>query len=106
MQFWNSVSFAAIGNMLGSFIEADMSFKESCHMSVARILVQLDLRPGLLQELINESSSGSFVQTLDYEGIPFRCHRCHVYGHGVADCTLTFKGKSCFIKGDVQPLKH
>jgi hypothetical protein len=98
MQFWNSVRFAVIGNKLGSFIEADMSFEESGHMSVARILVRLDLRPGLLQELVIESSAGSFVQTLDYEGIPFRCHRCHVYGHGVADCTLPFKGKSASIR--------
>jgi hypothetical protein len=30
---------------------------------------------------------------LDYEGIPFRCHRCHIYGHGVADCKFPFKGK-------------
>jgi hypothetical protein len=100
MQFWNSVKFAAIGNKLGSFIEADMSFEESGHMSVARILVRLDLQPSLLDELVIESSSGSFIQTLDYEGIPFICHRCHVYGHRVADCTLPFKGKSRFNKGD------
>jgi hypothetical protein len=92
--------------MLGSFIEYDMSFEESGIMSVARILVQLDLQLGLLHELVIELSSRYFVQTLDYEGIPFRCHRCHVYGHRVSDCTLTFKGKSCFIKGDVHPMKH
>ena len=89
---------------MGNFIEANMSFEESCHMSVARILVQLDLRSGLLQDLVFESSSGSFVQTLDYEGIPFRCQKCHVYGHRVVDFTLPFKGKSRFTKGDEQPL--
>jgi hypothetical protein len=62
-------------------------------MSVARILVRLDLRPGLLKDLTIETVSGSFIQPLDYEGIPFRCHRCHIYGHGVAECKFPFKGK-------------
>jgi len=83
-----------IGNKLGIFIEACISFEESGHMSVARIMVQLNICLGLLQELVIDSSTGSFVQTLDYKCIPFRCHRFHVYGHGVADCTLPFKGKS------------
>jgi hypothetical protein len=54
-------------------------------MSVARILVRLDLHPGLLKEMTIETASGSFIQPLDYEGIPFICHSCHAYGHGVAD---------------------
>jgi hypothetical protein len=106
MQYWNFVRFATIENKMGSFIEADMSFEESGHMSVARILVRLDLRSSLLQEFGIESMSGSFVQTLDYEGIPIKSHRCHAYGHGVVDCTLPFKGKPCFTKGDEQPVEQ
>jgi hypothetical protein len=49
MQYWNSVCFVAIGNKLGNYIEADMSFEETGLMSVARILVRLDIRPGLLK---------------------------------------------------------
>jgi hypothetical protein len=48
MQYWNPVRFATIGNKLGNFIEVDMSFEETGLMSVARVLVRLDLRPGLL----------------------------------------------------------
>jgi hypothetical protein len=103
MQFWNSARFVVIGNMLGSYIEADMSFEDTGLMSVARILVRLNLRPGLLQELTIESTVGTFVQILDYEGIPFRCHRCHAYGHGIAECPLPYKGKLCFTKGSVSP---
>jgi hypothetical protein len=67
-------------------------------MSMARILVRLDLRPRLLKEMTIEMTFGSFIQPLDYEGIPFRCHRCHVYGHGIVDCKLPFKGK---VKGSL-----
>jgi hypothetical protein len=45
MQYWNPVRFSAIGNKLGEFIEADFSFEDTGLMSVARILVRLDLRP-------------------------------------------------------------
>jgi hypothetical protein len=38
------VHFEAIGNKLGDYIEADMSFEETGLMFVARILVKLDLR--------------------------------------------------------------
>jgi hypothetical protein len=84
---------------LGSFLEADMSFEETGLMTVARILVKLDLKKGLPQEITINSAAGTFVQMLDYEGIPFRCHRCHVYGHGVASCPLPFKGMNRKAKG-------
>jgi hypothetical protein len=29
-----------------------------------------------------------FTQPLDYEGIPFKCHRCHKHGHRAAECSL------------------
>jgi hypothetical protein len=92
MQFWNPVHFSSIGSRLGEFLEADYSFEETGLMKVARILVRLDLRPGLLKEMKIKTSSGTFLQPLDYEGIPFRFHRCHAYGHGVVDCKLPCKG--------------
>jgi hypothetical protein len=99
MQYWNSHRFAAIGSVLGRFLEADMSFKETRLMTVACILVKLDLKKGLPQEITINSAAGTIVQMLDYEGIPFRCHRCHIYGHGVASCPPPFKGMVQKSKG-------
>jgi hypothetical protein len=62
MQYWNPVCFSTIGNKLGEFIEVDLSFEDTGLMSVARILVKLDLRPGLLKDLTIEMASGSFIQ--------------------------------------------
>jgi hypothetical protein len=56
MQYWNPVHFSAIGNKLGEFIEADLSFEDTGLMSVARILVRLDLRLGLLKEMTIETT--------------------------------------------------
>lgn len=36
---------------------------------------------GLPSEIVINYSKGSWVQTLDYEGIPFRCQRCFKIGH-------------------------
>jgi hypothetical protein len=70
-----------------------MSFEVTRLMTVARILVHINLWKGLYQELLIESVARDFVQTLDYKGIPFRCHRCHVYGHGVAKMSTILQGK-------------
>jgi hypothetical protein len=93
MQYWNSVCFSVIGKKLGEFIKSGFSFEDTGLMSVARILVRLDLCTGLLKELNIETPFSSCIQPLDYKGIPFRCHRCHAYGHGVVDYKLPFKGK-------------
>jgi hypothetical protein len=93
MQYWNTHQFVAIGNIMGSYLEADISFEVTGLMKVAHILFLINLRKGLYQDLLIESIVGDFVQTLDYEGIPFRCHRCHVYGNSVENCPISIKGK-------------
>eukprot|EP01018_Ginkgo_biloba_P031210 Gb_14160 [translate_table: standard] len=81
------------GNSLGIFLEADMSFLDTRHMIVAKILVGMDLRDGLADEMVLEKGSYDFTQHLDYQGIPFRCVRCHRYG-------TWFKNVICpFTKG-------
>jgi hypothetical protein len=80
--------------VLGSFIEEDMSFIYSREMGVSRILVNLNLREGLLEYLNLISGGQSFKKKLDYEGIPFMCRRCHQYDHNVSHCNLSLQGKS------------
>ena len=53
---------------------------------VARILVGLEIYKGLVDKLPIESAGGTHIQQIDYEGLPFRCHRCHKLGHLVAQC--------------------
>jgi hypothetical protein len=47
MDFWSLDVFKAVGNALGSFLDADMSFLDTGLMCVARILVRMDMRDGL-----------------------------------------------------------
>lgn len=48
----------------------------------------MDLSGALPDEVILEVFDEKWVQTVDYEHIPFRCHRCHEHGHLLRDCPL------------------
>ena len=49
----------------------------------------MDLSGALPNEVILEVFDEEWVQTVDYEHIPFRCHRCHEHGHLLRDCPLS-----------------
>lgn len=57
-------------------------------MTVARILVNIDLKLGLSTDIHIKTSSGTYFHVLDYEGVLSGCHRCHAYGHLLASCPL------------------
>ena len=44
--------FINIGNILWSFLEADLSFKEMKMKRVARILVSINIREGLVEDML------------------------------------------------------
>jgi hypothetical protein len=88
MEFWTKKIFSELGNFLGTFLDVDMSFLESGEMAVARILVSLDIQEGLIEELELIFGEKSLKHKLDYEGVPFRCRRCHQYGHIANQCSL------------------
>eukprot|EP01018_Ginkgo_biloba_P039380 Gb_12932 [translate_table: standard] len=93
LEFWSLEVFKAIGNVLGHFVEADMSFITSGLMVTTHILVQMDLREGLAESLELKKGLHSLTQPLDYSSVPFRCNRCHKYGHLAAECPLPFQRK-------------
>ena len=49
---------------------------------------------GLPTELVIKKGNSDFFQPLDYLGIPFRCFRCHEFGHLPNDCSLPFNKHS------------
>ena len=85
--------FSRIGSLLGSFISVDMSFIALRHMSVARILVDIDVRDGLLVEMDIEVDGVHFNQNIDYSSLPFHCNKCHSFENLAKDCPMPFKGK-------------
>ncbi|XP_059066201.1 uncharacterized protein LOC131857545 [Cryptomeria japonica] len=87
MQYWFDSCFEAVGNSLGTFLMADEDSLNLLHTTFARLLVVVDVTMGLPFEISITSSKGSWLQSVDYEGIPCRCKRCFKTGHTVDSCT-------------------
>lgn len=51
--------------------------------------MEMDLSGALPDEVILEVFYEEWMQTVDYEHIPFRCRRCHEHGHLFRDCPLS-----------------
>jgi len=88
LHYWDPFHFRNIGNILGTFLEADLSYLETHDKRVARILVSINLREGLAEQIKLTRGLEIITQILDYENVPFRCRRCYVYGHPASDCEL------------------
>lgn len=88
MQFLTLEVFKRIGDVLGTYLEHDQSYERTGIMNMARILVHLDNRAGLEEKITLHRRHFSHKQHLDYEGVPFRCRRCHKVGHLYKDCPL------------------
>lgn len=53
----------------------------------------MDVSGALLEAIILEVYDEEWVQTVDYENIPFRCHKYHEHGHLFRDCpTINMEG--------------
>ena len=63
-----------------------MSFLQTKDRVMARILVSLNPSNGLAKTINLHYKDYVFEQLLDYEHLPFRCHRCHEYGHLAKEC--------------------
>lgn len=83
--------FRAIRNHLRKFLEANLSFLQTRDQGMAHILVSLNPRAGLEEEIQLQYKDYKYVQQLDYEHLPFQCHRCHIYGHLAKECPMGFK---------------
>jgi hypothetical protein len=68
-----------------------MTYEETKQRKVSRILVNLNVREGLGEEMDLTWGDYTYAQKLDYENIPLRCQRCHQYGHMIKNCKLPLR---------------
>jgi len=58
IQYWNESIVSMVGNRLGKYLEVEISFKQAGIKTVAKILVSLDLRKGLGEDIEIETCCG------------------------------------------------
>jgi len=88
LDYWMPESLKAIGNKLGHFLKISEATLRGKYTSYACICVEMDLSGALPDEVILEVYDDKWVQTVDYEHITFRCHKCHEHGHLSRVCPL------------------
>ena len=88
LQFWTRDVLRCNGEDLGIYLDHDRSYIETGNISMARILVHLDTREGLVKSYVLKYRNISKSQILDYVGVPFKCRRCHEVGHLYKHCPL------------------
>jgi hypothetical protein len=81
---WNDETIKNIGNALGRFI--DRVEPRDGLQSCARLCVEVDLEKGLPKEIHLILDGWSYIQTVDYEQLPFKCKYCHEYSHFAKSC--------------------
>lgn len=88
LYFWSEDVFRCISDDLGIYLDQDKSFIEIRNVTIARILVHLDTRDGLVDNMWLQYHGYVRWKILDYKGVPFHCRRCHEVGNLYKDCSL------------------
>jgi hypothetical protein len=70
----------------------DMLFQTTGEMSMACILVSLNVHGKLAKEMNLVNRGITHLQCLDYEGVLFHCRRCHEHDHILKYFPLPYKG--------------
>jgi hypothetical protein len=81
---WNDETIKNIGNALGRFI--DRVEPHDRLQSFAHLCVEVDLEKGLPEAIQLTLDGWSYIQTVDYEQLPFKCKSYHEYGHFAKKC--------------------
>ena len=70
-----------MGDAIGDFKFVDSESSNVYKMKYACILMEIDVSKGLPEMIRLSYPNGSWIQLLDYEGIPFTCRECHKTDH-------------------------
>ena len=87
MHLWLDSILESVGDAIGDFQIVDIATSNVLHSTFACTFVEMDVSKGLPEKICLASPRGSWTQTLDYEGLPFRCKKCHMTGHVAARCS-------------------
>jgi len=86
VEFWDPEILEGIGNTIGDFVKIAEATKRGKYTSYARLCVYMNIAEPLPEYIELEYHDEIWQQPIDYEHIPFRCRKCHEYGHLYRQC--------------------
>jgi len=78
----------SIGNALGKYI--DCGIPKDYMFSFDHLCVEVYLEKGLPWSIILSFENKKYLQQVDYENLPFKCHHCHEYGNFSWSCSKKY----------------
>jgi len=91
LEYWDEDSLQDIGNALGESIKIAEETKLRRYTSYACICVYMHLNKALPDMVSLYHDDFEWIQSIDYEHVPFRCRKCHALCHLFCDCSLNVK---------------
>jgi hypothetical protein len=104
LHLWGKSSLKDIGNKLGRFL--DRAEPKGDQFTCARICVEVNLEKGLPEAIKLSLGDWCHIQELDYEQIPFKCLRCHDYGHFARSCPKASEEPGPGKEDEFQPVPN
>jgi len=92
-EFWLEEILQGIDNTLGIEVKSVEATRQIHYTSYVTIYVYKDISKPLPGSICLEHQDNDWIQTIDYEHIPFRCRKCHEHGHLFGDCSLNVPPK-------------
>ena len=77
---------------MGRFLHVGDEVVRGLDKRMGRMLVEVDITKGLLEEIEIEWRDKKFHHALDYWGLPLRCAKCREVGHLWTACKLSSLG--------------
>jgi hypothetical protein len=72
LDYYLPSTFEAIRNKLGKYVKTSESTLKGRHTSYARICIEMDVLGSLPEAIILEFRDEEWIQSIDYENIPYR----------------------------------
>jgi hypothetical protein len=104
LHLWGKRSLKDIGNKLGHYL--DSVVPKGDQFTCARICVEFNLEKGLPKSIKLSLGEWCYIQELDYEQIPFKCLRCHAYGHFTKSCPKASEEPGPVKEDDFHPVSN
>jgi hypothetical protein len=87
-ELWLEEILMGIGNTVGRYVKSSEATKQRKYTSYERICIYMDISKALLGSVTIEYQDEDWIQTIDYEHIPFHCRKFHEHGHLFHDFPL------------------
>jgi hypothetical protein len=91
LDYWLLSTFEAIRKKLGKYVKTLEATLKGRYTSYARICIEMDVSGALPEAISREFRDEEWIQSIDYDKLPFRCRRCHEHGHLIRECSLEKK---------------